>query len=355
MDCYEPADALDIYFAYKNGEYDDHEDSEFNWDDWRSNFDLSDDYWFYDADLTVVFPHAVFADNVDWMCDENEVCYYFDASSYTVCIRGDECYSPEEALDNYFAYINGEYDDHEEYDIFSEIIESMYMQMYEEFELQEISVGSAEEWEAMFYPVFEEKWDELVAVTSSDEVNLEWQPTWDLVWQPIWDDLYDQFYSDEYEMTEDETDFNWDDWRSNFSIYEGWFYDADMSGLFPYPMFEDNVDWMCDEEEVCFFFNSNEYQVCIRGDECYSPEDALDLYFAHKNGEYDDHEEYDECWETHNERDGETSEERCYALEGCIYDSEYDHCYSEWQEWDDHEFNWDDWRSNFDTTYDGWF
>jgi hypothetical protein len=40
--------------------------------------------------------------------------------------------------------------------------------------------------------------------------------------------------------------------------------------------------------------------------------------------------EYDECWETHEEREGETSEEKCYALEGCVYDSEYDDCYSEW-------------------------
>jgi hypothetical protein len=56
----------------------------------------------------------MFLENVDWMCDYSEVCYYFDASSYTVCIRGDECYSPEDALDNYFAYINGEYDDHED-------------------------------------------------------------------------------------------------------------------------------------------------------------------------------------------------------------------------------------------------
>jgi hypothetical protein len=156
-------------------------------------------------------------------------------------------------------------------------------------------------------------------------------------------------------MTEEETDFNWDDWRSNFEIYEGWFFDADLSGLFPYPMFEDNVDWMCDEEEVCYFFNANDYQVCIRGDGCYSPEDALDLYFAYKNGEYDDNEEYDECAETHDEREGETSEEKCYALEGCIYDAEYDHCYSEWQEWDDHEFDWDNWQSEFDMTIDGWF
>jgi hypothetical protein len=119
----------------------------------------------------------MFLENVDWMCDYNEVCYYFDASSYTVCIRGDECYSPEEALDNYFAYINGEYDDHEDFE------------------------------------------------------------------------------------------FNWEDWRSNFDMSgDYWFYEADMSGLFPYPMFEDNVDWMCDEEEVCFYFSESDYQVCIRGD-----------------------------------------------------------------------------------------
>jgi hypothetical protein len=175
----------------------------------------------------------------------------------------------------------------------------------------------------------------------------------------IYDAEYNECYSgewDDYSDWEDYEEFDFENWRSEFDMTDDyWFYDADMSGLFPYPMFEDNVDWMCDEEEVCFFFNANDYEVCIRGDECYSPEDALDLYFAHKNGDYDDHEEYDECTETHNERDGETSEEKCYALEGCIYDSEYDHCYSEWQEWDDHEFNWDDWRSNFDTTYDGWF
>jgi hypothetical protein len=51
------------------------------------------------------------------------------------------------------------------------MIDSMFDQMYEEFASQDLSVGSTEEWEAIFYPVFEEKWDELVFETSYDEVE----------------------------------------------------------------------------------------------------------------------------------------------------------------------------------------
>jgi hypothetical protein len=201
-ECYSPEEALDNYFAYINGEYDDQEDFEFNWEDWRSNFDMSGDYWFYDADMAGLFPYPMFEDNVDWMCDDEEVCFFFNANDYEVCIRGDECYSPEEALDLYFAHKNGEYDDHED------------------------------------------------------------------------------------------SDFNWDDWRSNFDLSDDyWFYDADLTAVFPHAMFLDNVDWMCDYNEVCYYFDASSYTVCIRGDECYSPEDALDNYFAYINGEYDDHED----------------------------------------------------------------
>jgi hypothetical protein len=70
--------------------------------------------------------------------------------------------------------------------------------------------------------------------------------------------------------------------------------------------------------------------VCTYEGECFSPENAVEQYFE---GEWDM--EYDECWETFEEREGETSEEKCYALEGCVYDSEYDDCYSEWQDWED--------------------
>jgi hypothetical protein len=57
--------------------------------------------------------------------------------------------------------------------------------------------------------------------------------------------------------------------------------------------------------------------------------------------EQDMDDEYDECWETHEDREGETSEEKCYALEGCFFDAEHDECYSaEWDEWSDHEFDW---------------
>jgi hypothetical protein len=69
----------------------------------------------------------------------------------------------------------------------------------------------------------------------------------------------------------------------------------------------------------------------------------------------------DDCAWGHDEREGETSEERCYAMEGCLYDEVCDHCFREgtewagcdWEEWDQ-DFDFEDWRSNFDFTSEYW-
>ena len=42
--------------------------------------------------------------------------------------------------------------------------------------------------------------------------------------------------------------------------------------------------------------------------------------------EEEGYDEYDECTEGHDDREGETSGERCEAMEGCVYDEDDDHC-----------------------------
>jgi hypothetical protein len=42
---------------------------------------------------------------------------------------------------------------------------------------------------------------------------------------------------------------------------------------------------MCDDEDVCSYFEISTGLVCIPDMDCYEPADALDIYFAYKNGE----------------------------------------------------------------------
>lgn len=165
-------------------------------------------------------------------------------------------------------------------------------------------------------------------------------------------------YYDEFDYTEWEHEFNWEDWRSNFDMSEDrWYENYDWSYLFPHEWEVAGVYYSCDDYNTCWYFDEASQMTCFLDGECYAPEEALDIYF---NGGFD-YEYDDDCAWTHDEREGDTSEERCLAMEGCLYDAACDHCFregSEWQgcEWEEYpEFNYDDWRSEFDMSYDRWY
>jgi hypothetical protein len=47
------------------------------------------------------------------MCDDEDVCSYFEISTGLVCIPDMDCYEPADALDIYFSYVNEEFDSQE--------------------------------------------------------------------------------------------------------------------------------------------------------------------------------------------------------------------------------------------------
>jgi len=65
-------------------------------------------------------------------------------------------------------------------------------------------------------------------------------------------------------------DFNWDDWRSNFNMdYDGWWYNYDMSIIFPIQWEENGLTWMCDEDYTCSYYDEYTQEVCIEELGCY--------------------------------------------------------------------------------------
>jgi hypothetical protein len=106
-------------------------------------------------------------------------------------------------------------------------------------------------------------------------------------------------------------DFLWEDWRSVIDTsYEGWFEDAYNEYLihvFPEDSYNGEGNGACDYDGVCWTVNDELTEVCIVDYGCFSPDEALDLYFYHGEEEHD------------------------------LIDWGYGQ-----------EFNWDDWRSNFD-------
>jgi hypothetical protein len=80
--------------------------------------------------------------------------------------------------------------------------------------------------------------------------------------------------------------------------------------VFPVVYEEEGIEWHCDYNDVCWYFQTSTEEICIRDYDCFAPADALDLYFSHEEEEH-----------------------------------------LIWFE----DFDWADWRSNFDMTYDGWY
>jgi hypothetical protein len=166
---------------------------------------MTQDGWFDNYDWSYLFPNTFVEADIEYNCDEYDVCWYFVESTQEVCTYEDECFTPEAALEEYFA---GE---------------------------------------------------------------------WDM-------------------------EFDWDNWESEFDMtIDGWFDEYDWSYLFPITFVEGDIEYNCDEYDVCWYFVEDLREVCTYEGECFTPEAALEEYFS---GEWDM--EYDECTETHDEREGET-------------------------------------------------
>jgi hypothetical protein len=227
--------------------------------------------WFLDADLSVVFPVWYEEDGLEWNCDYNDVCWYFDHDNYQVCIRDMDCYSPEDALDLYFDHsgLDDEYSWEDDFDFSNP---EWYLEITEDFDFLHIFHMEETDSEGQVFNCD----DEYICWRQDEETGLYCEMDGECY--DFDAAIYRYFGEDNW--SDWDTEFNWDDWRSNFDLtYDGWFYDADLSVVFPEQYEQDGQWWMCDYNDVCSYFIESDYQVCIPDMDCYAPEDALDIYF----------------------------------------------------------------------------
>jgi hypothetical protein len=128
---------------------------EFNWDDWRSNFDMSEDRWFDNYDWSVIFPHQYEENGIHYSCDDMNTCWTFYEETQESCNYEGMCFTVEGALEHYFEGNMGEH-------LYEEIENTMIWTMQSEMLSQGMDVYDEEDFMYMFYPVFEQKWYELV-------------------------------------------------------------------------------------------------------------------------------------------------------------------------------------------------
>jgi hypothetical protein len=101
--CFSPDEALDLYFSHGEEEHDLIDwDHEFNWDDWRSNFDMTYERWYEDYDWSVLFPIEFEEDGVYYSCDEEYSCWTFNEETQESCTYEGECFTVEAGLEYYF-------------------------------------------------------------------------------------------------------------------------------------------------------------------------------------------------------------------------------------------------------------
>jgi len=117
---------------------------------------MSYEGWWNDYDWSILFPYTHVEGSIEWYCDAYDKCWYFDEGLQQSCDSEGICYHPEEALEIYFS------EHGQEYDIYIELEDTMLWTMYEEMLAQEMPIIDEEAYIGMFYPVFEQKWYELV-------------------------------------------------------------------------------------------------------------------------------------------------------------------------------------------------
>jgi hypothetical protein len=130
-----------------------------------------------------------------------------------------------------------------------------------------------------------------------------------------------------------------------------WFMHYDLEFLFPNIHEDENgAYWACDDSNYCLTFREDTMQSCNMEGDCYTPEDALALYFG------EDVEPTGSSGETAVTTDYDYSNfDPAWAM-----DTTFD-----WEAWmatrttfgeQGENFNFDDWRSNFDmNSSEYWF
>eukprot|EP00931_Biecheleriopsis_adriatica_P107658 TRINITY_DN8197_c0_g2_i1.p1 TRINITY_DN8197_c0_g2~~TRINITY_DN8197_c0_g2_i1.p1 ORF type:complete len:595 (+),score=68.26 TRINITY_DN8197_c0_g2_i1:109-1893(+) len=51
-----------------------------------------------------------------------------------------------------------------------------------------LALGPDGPWQEVFFPIFDRKWDEVVA--PQGHLGEDWQPVWDVLWQPVWNEMH---------------------------------------------------------------------------------------------------------------------------------------------------------------------
>jgi hypothetical protein len=277
--------------------------ADFDWEDWRSNFDMEEDRWYEHYDMSVIFPSPWNHEGIEYVCDFDDNCWYFNYDLQEACDMDGNCYTPEEALRVYFEgdLENWNYGADFDWEDWRSNFDMEEDRWYEYYDM------------AVIFPY---PWNHEGIEYVCDEDNECWyfndesREACDFEGNCYTPEMALEVY---FEGVQENwnwgDDFDWTDWRSNFDMTEdGWYHNYDMSIIFPYPWDYEGYEWQCDENDECWRFDDETQEACNFYHSCYEPEEALKIYF-----------------------------------EGKI----------DWNEGAD--FDWEDWRSNFDMTYDGWY
>jgi hypothetical protein len=256
----------------------DNEYTEFNWDDWRSNFDFTNPEWMYNFDWTSIFPTMYESEGNYWFCDDS-LCWYYNEQYGEVVTDRDTYHGPEAFLESYFS---GEFDIEEiseAENVQLELGTSLAGAMYGDLRLTGMEFESEDAFYAMFEPTYIYFWDSFIGSSGATVTYHDWQAIWDALYQPIYDELYvapstedydwenEYEWDDEYVSEEEEYvdtrenfnngwDFNWEDWESNFDMSdENWYMNYDLSFIFTNEFEYEGQYWACDERENCWTYN----------------------------------------------------------------------------------------------------
>jgi hypothetical protein len=272
LDCYAPEEYYEAYFSFDDDTYTDVV-SDLIGEVWGSGLgwcqsDLDEEAEAYSIEECWTACINNFGDSilaVDY--NPNDGCY---CQSSCDCLTevGDEdiVLMVSEHLWNLPEICEGE-----EWNFREELFIEFAYQMQDSLASQDLYYDSEEEFYAELMPIFEEKWEEL----GVNEDTEDWQGTWDLLWAPVMDEFGVNLENWNYGA-----DFDWEDWRSNFDMEEDrWYEHYDMSVIFPSPWNHEGIEYVCDFDDNCWYFNYDLQEACDMDGNCYTPEEALRVYF----------------------------------------------------------------------------
>ena len=74
--CYSPEEAIAVYFGEEDLSWSEADYCDFNYDDWKSNFDMSQENWSETFNFECVLSNSFEdAEGLSWLCDDEEKCY----------------------------------------------------------------------------------------------------------------------------------------------------------------------------------------------------------------------------------------------------------------------------------------